>query len=104
MRAKDQFFSIIGHDLKSPFNNIIGFVSLLSDEDVELAPEKTREYAALIVESAQNTNALLDTLLACSSGMAATFGSTLNKVRAAPFTSHYQGAKASLPLTTKRRI
>lgn len=64
VRAKDQLFSIIGHDLKSPFNNIIGFASLLASDDVELTPEKTKEYGALIVEAAQNTNALLDTLLA----------------------------------------
>ncbi|MBT6959865.1 MAG: PAS domain-containing sensor histidine kinase [Rhodospirillaceae bacterium] len=64
VRAKDQLFSIIGHDLKSPFNNIIGFASLLASDEIELAPEKTKEYGALIVEAAQNTNALLDTLLA----------------------------------------
>ncbi|MEQ9110308.1 MAG: ATP-binding protein [Rhodospirillaceae bacterium] len=64
VKAKDQLFSIIGHDLKSPFNNIIGFASLLSSEDVKLPPEKVKEYGALIVEAAQNTNALLDNLLA----------------------------------------
>ncbi len=64
VRAKDQLFSIIGHDLKSPFNNIIGFASLLSNDEIELTTEKTKEYGALIVEAAQNTNALLDTLLA----------------------------------------
>lgn len=62
--AKDQLFSIIGHDLKSPFNNIIGFASLLSSEDVKLPAEKVQEYGRLIVEAASNTNALLDTLLA----------------------------------------
>lgn len=64
VQAKDQLFSIIGHDLKSPFNNIIGFASLLSSDDVDLPEEKTKEYAALIVEAAENTHALLDTLLA----------------------------------------
>ena len=57
-------FSIIGHDLKSPFNNIIGFASLLSSNDIQLTPGKIKEYGELIVEAAQNTNALLDTLLA----------------------------------------
>lgn len=64
VQAKDQLFSIIGHDLKSPFNNIIGFASLLASDEIELTPEKTKEYGALITEAAQNTNALLDTLLA----------------------------------------
>lgn len=62
--AKDQLFSIIGHDLKSPFNNIIGFASMLSSDEVQLSPEKVKEYGGLIVEAASNTNALLDTLLA----------------------------------------
>ncbi len=62
--AKDQLFSIIGHDLKSPFNNIMGFASLLSSPTISLSPEKVQEYAALILEAAENTTALLDTLLA----------------------------------------
>ncbi len=45
VQAKDQLFSIIGHDLKSPFNNIIGFASLLSSDDVVLGEEKMKEYA-----------------------------------------------------------
>ena len=64
VEAKDQLFSIIGHDLKSPFNNIIGFASLLSSSTISLSPEKVQEYAGLILEAAENTNALLDTLLA----------------------------------------
>lgn len=62
--AKNQLFSIIGHDLKSPFNNIIGFASMLSSDDIQLSPEQVKEYGSLIVEAASNTNALLDTLLA----------------------------------------
>ena len=64
VEAKDQLFSIIGHDLKSPFNNIIGFASLLSSYNIALAPGKVQEYATLILEAAENTNTLLDTLLA----------------------------------------
>jgi PAS domain S-box-containing protein len=62
--AKDQLFSIIGHDLKSSFNNIIGFSSLLTSEDINLPPERVTEYGRLITTAAQNTNELLDTLLA----------------------------------------
>jgi len=64
VEAKDQLFFIIGHDLKSPFNNIIGFASLLSGSAIAVSPEKVQEYASHILEAAENTNALLDTLLA----------------------------------------
>lgn len=61
--AKNQLFSIIGHDLKSPFNNIIGFASMLASDEIELSPEKVKEYGTLIAEAANNTNELLDNLL-----------------------------------------
>jgi len=61
--AKDQLFSIIGHDLKEPFNQVIGFASLLQANSDSLTPEKVQGYSALIVEAAQDTSQLLDKLL-----------------------------------------
>lgn len=64
--TKDKFFSIISHDLKSPFNSLLGFSELLFN-DYEAYDEETRKkFIALIYESSQNIFKLLDNLLAWS--------------------------------------
>jgi PAS domain S-box-containing protein len=61
--TKDRFFSIIAHDLKSPFNSIVGFSELLKDEVKYLSPDEISNYASVIYNSAKNTLGLLDNLL-----------------------------------------
>ncbi len=60
---KDMFFSIIAHDLKGPFNALLGFTSLLSDPGEDLTPEAAKEYGNIVHESAQNVFKLLENLL-----------------------------------------
>lgn len=61
--SKDKFFSIIAHDLRSPFNSIIGLSELL----VEFAQEKDfdsiEKYAPMVFKTAKNTHVLLENLL-----------------------------------------
>ena len=61
--TKDRFFSIIAHDLKSPFNSIFGFSELLEAELNEKNFEKATEYCGIVKKSAQNTMDLLNNLL-----------------------------------------
>lgn len=61
--TKDKFFSIIAHDLKSPFNSIAGFSDLLQCEARSLDIDEIIQYAGLINTSAKNTMALLENLL-----------------------------------------
>jgi signal transduction histidine kinase len=61
--SKDKFFSIIAHDLKHPFNTIIGFSRLLRDEAETREPDKIQEIAAIINNSAVQTFRLLENLL-----------------------------------------
>ena len=60
---KDLFISILGHDLKNPFNNILGFSEILTDEIDGLNKEEIKDIAKNINESAQNANNLLEEIL-----------------------------------------
>lgn len=60
---KDKFFSIIAHDLRSPFNSIIGFSDLLHEQILEKDYTGIEEYARIIHQSAQRAMDLLVNLL-----------------------------------------
>lgn len=61
--AKDRFFSIIGHDLKTPFNGIMGLSELLTDQLAEGDYEGAEEYARMIHHSSKMAYNLLSNLL-----------------------------------------
>lgn len=61
--TKDKFFSIIAHDLKSPFNGIIGFSDLLESEVRNLDIETIEKYAEIIHSTALQAYHLLENLL-----------------------------------------
>jgi len=61
--TKDKFFSIIGHDLKSPFNSIMGFSNLLITQIEEQDYVGIVKYATIIQQSSQRAMDLLQNLL-----------------------------------------
>jgi PAS domain S-box-containing protein len=61
--TKDKFFSIIAHDLKSPFNGILGFSDLLQMQLETQNVESAKEYCRVLQQTAKNTMELLDNLL-----------------------------------------
>jgi PAS domain S-box-containing protein len=61
--TKDKFFSIIAHDLKSPFNSILGLSSLLEEQVKEKNYEGVEEFASHIQSSSQLAYDLLKNLL-----------------------------------------
>ncbi|MBN2663285.1 MAG: PAS domain S-box protein [Bacteroidales bacterium] len=64
--TKDKFFNIIAHDLKNPFNSILGFSDLLIDNIEKYDKEKIKRFVKSINESGKNTFKLLENLLAWS--------------------------------------
>ena len=61
--TKDKFFSIIAHDLKSPFNAILGFSEHLLTEVEEKRYDKVAEYAQIILQSSNRAMDLLSNLM-----------------------------------------
>lgn len=60
---KNKFFSIIAHDLRGPFNGIIGLSELLLEKENKLDTQETNTFIELINESSKNAFNLLDNLL-----------------------------------------
>ncbi len=61
--TKDKFFSIIAHDLKSPFNSIIGLSEIIKNDAKHLDIAAIEQYAGIIHSTSNNTFKLLENLL-----------------------------------------
>jgi PAS domain S-box-containing protein len=60
---KDKFFSILAHDLRSPFNAFLGFTQMLVEELPSMTLEQIHQIALRMRKSATNLYGLLDNLL-----------------------------------------
>ncbi|MDA3868068.1 MAG: PAS domain-containing sensor histidine kinase [Salinivirgaceae bacterium] len=61
--TKDRFFSILAHDLKNPFNSIIGLSELATFEGTAISSEKAAEYFEAINTTANHAYSILENLL-----------------------------------------
>lgn len=61
--AKDRFFSIIAHDLRSPFTSLLGLTDLLNERYNEFTENKKIEIISNLQEVSNNTYNLLTNLL-----------------------------------------
>jgi len=60
---KDKFFSIIAHDLKSPFNGILGFLNMLNDDYSALSDEERKKFILSVLKSSKKVYSLLEQML-----------------------------------------
>lgn len=60
---KDKFFSIIAHDLRSPFNGFLGLTQIMADELSNLTRDEIQKIAVSMLDSATNLFRLLENLL-----------------------------------------
>ena len=60
---KDRFITILAHDLKSPFNSILGFLKLLTKNIRKYDIDKIEKHINIVNNSAQNTFRLLEDIL-----------------------------------------
>jgi signal transduction histidine kinase len=63
IKAKDKIFSIIGHDLRSPFNSLIGFSDLLIDNLSHTDNIEAQKYAQIVNKVSIKNLELLENLL-----------------------------------------
>jgi len=77
-KAKDRFLSIIGHDLRNPFNAIRGFSKMLLHDGDMLSDEEKKELLEMIHKSSDDTFKLLESLLEWANVQKGNF--KLNKV------------------------
>lgn len=61
--VKNKFISILAHDLKNPFNSLIGFSDLLKDEVESYSNENLKEFVNNIHDVTTNTYFFLEELL-----------------------------------------
>jgi two-component system sensor histidine kinase/response regulator len=61
--TKDKFFSILAHDLKNPYNAIVGFSDLLEHDDQKLSDDEQKVIIKKIKDSANTAYKLLENLL-----------------------------------------
>ena len=62
-RTKDKFFTIIAHDLKGPFNSILGLTELLVTEYDNISEKERLNFIKLLHSSSNSTYKLLEDLL-----------------------------------------
>lgn len=62
-QEKDKFFSIIAHDLKNPFNSLVGLSEILINDIEELSKEEIVDFSSGIHSAARNILQLLENLL-----------------------------------------
>lgn len=61
--TKDRFFTIIAHDLKNPFNALLGFSELLLNNFAKYSNEQSEEMIKIIFDTSQSLYKLLENLL-----------------------------------------
>ena len=61
--AKDKFHSIIAHDLRGPFNSMVGFSEALKSNISSMSKEEISQSAEILYATSKNTHRLLENLL-----------------------------------------
>ncbi|WP_192877708.1 MULTISPECIES: sensor histidine kinase [Arenibacter] len=79
--TQNKLFSIIAHDLRSPFINILGLSDLLVGNIKDSDDPESEKYTELINSTAKNTLSLLDNLLNWAKSQTGELGFSPEKIR-----------------------
>lgn len=61
--TKDKFFSIVAHDLRSPFQGLLGIANILENLDEDLTPEERKDFVVRLNSSLKRQYDFLEELL-----------------------------------------
>lgn len=95
--TKDKLFSIIGHDLRSPFNSIIGLSDVLIDKVNDSSFNEKEKYLRHINNSANQTLILLDNLLNWAKSQSGTLSVNIENMILSDIILEVVSLKKSLP-------
>ncbi len=62
-KTKDKFFSVLAHDLRSPYSSMLGLAGVLEEEWSQYTDDQKREYIGGIRRNLENTFGLVNNLL-----------------------------------------
>lgn len=106
--TKDKFFSIIAHDLKSPFNSIIGYGELLIEHVKEKNYERIEDFANIVLKSSYRAMDLLKNLMEWSQSQTGRLVFNPEKIEIKPFidetTQFYEGIAKQKLITIKNNF
>lgn len=77
--TKDKFFSIISHDLRSPFNSLLGFTDMLMQNYDTFSDHERKQIIESLNASSKSTYLLLENLLSWSSSQTGRMEFSLQK-------------------------
>lgn len=60
---KDKFFSVLSHDLRSPFNGLLGYANILAEESESLTKDEIKEFSKAVFLISQKMFEHLNNLL-----------------------------------------
>ncbi|MFA9390395.1 MAG: ATP-binding protein [Prolixibacteraceae bacterium] len=61
--TKDKFFSIISHDLRSPFASVVSLLDLMAENSYNYSPDELNHFTQSALKTAKSTYQLLENLL-----------------------------------------
>jgi protein-histidine pros-kinase len=79
-RMKDEFFSLVSHEFRTPLTSISGYVELLTERADELTPEERAHFLDVVKRNSQRLRRLVDDLLFISKVQAGKFSLTPREV------------------------
>lgn len=79
--TKDKLFSIIAHDVKNPFNVILGFSNLLKNNISQFSQEQIKDYVERILAASESVYKILDDLLIWAKSQLGQINVSMQQVR-----------------------